>query len=68
MWLACVVSCNVSDSGTSLKENGTWGEGLDMKRLQILEARAGVGHGGMDIKRESLREETIKWCVCVMGK
>ena len=27
-----------------------------------MEARAGAGHGGMDVKRESIREETMKRC------
>ena len=27
-----------------------------------------MGHGGVDVKREFIREETIKQCVCVMGK
>ena len=35
-----------------------------MKRLLILEAKAGVGHGGVDVKWESIREGTIKRCVC----
>ena len=30
----------------------------------MLEVRAGVRHGGVDVKRESIREETIKRCVC----
>ena len=30
----------------------------------MLEARSGVRHGGVDVKRESIREETIKRCVC----
>ena len=34
-----------------------------MKRLLILEAKAGVGHGGVDVKWESIREGTIKRCV-----
>ena len=35
-----------------------------MKTLYILETRAGVGHGGVDVTRESIGEETIKRCVC----
>ena len=27
-----------------------------------LEASAGVGHGGVDVKQESIREEAIKRC------
>ena len=23
-----------------------------------------MGHGGVDVRQESIREETIKWCVC----
>ena len=59
-----MAGCDVSNSGTRLKENGTWRKGLHRKRLKILEARAGVGHGGIDVKRESIREETIKRCLC----
>ena len=35
-----------------------------MKTLKILETRAGVGHGGVDVRWESIGEETIKRCVC----
>ena len=34
----------------------------------VVNIRAGVGHGGVDVRRGSIDEETIKQCVCVMGK
>ena len=58
------MSFHVSDSGARLKENGTCREGLEMKKLQLLEVRAGVGYGVVNVKWESIREEAMKRCVC----
>ena len=58
-----MVSCDLSDSGACPKENGIWREGLGMKRPQILEARAGVGHGVVDVNDKSIKEGTTKRCV-----
>ena len=38
-----------------IEKNGTWGEGLDVRRVQILEAKASVGYGGINIDREFIK-------------
>ena len=35
-----------------------------MKRPQILEARAGVGHGVVDVNDKFIKEGTTRLCVC----